>query len=1242
MRSRRDIFKAIGLCGAISGFLAFLIGLPGRARADSFTDALVLLRDSRVITISDWKFHQPDIPNGQMPAVSDADWQTVHPGFVWHGENTRVWFRTQIVVPDEVAGVSTEGAPMYLQIGVDDDGEVYVNGELRDSFHWDEGNVLISPHVRPGEKFFIAVRGINGPGDGRLMFSRLVFGPPGPWQPNFDWVLQEMQFLQQLALQVPAQESERIRNTLAAAEAKVDGAHLTSLSLEQSAAQLAAAHETLMSLRPLTQNYDVYYVGHAHIDMNWLWPWPETIDVCHRTWASALKLMNAFPDFGFVQSQPGAYMPIQHRYPQEFAAIQAAVQRGQWDPVSGFWDESDTDMPSGEALARSLFLGQRYFYKHFGRYAITGWLPDSFGHSWQIPQLLRNVGIVNYYHMRCNDGIYFSWWESPDGSRVLKASTNSYDEPVTVDQMVRPWQIENGFGLKKALVVFGVGDHGGGPTRQMILIGKQLQQDPLMPKVHFCTTDKFFDVLRSDPNTAQLPVVDRDLQYTLEGCYTTHADIKKAVRSTENALYTAEAFSSLAAMSGLPCPVQGFEEAWKPTAFAQFHDIMCGSAIHSTYSWMESYLTPARQWAEQQTAKALQTLTSRVDTRGAKKGEKTVVVWNALSYACTGPVKVSVPQATLYHSVRDAAGHLFPAQALASDTLLFIARDVPGFGHKLYFLSTKPCASHLSVSKGRIGDYVLQNAFLRLEIDPRTGLMQRLEDLHTGRELFAASANELQLLGDTGSAWVINFTGQQQLLITQGAQVRLLSSGPVVATVQVTHALDKSSYVQDISLYDGLERVDVQNDVQWHEHNEMLKVAFPLAMQHPKLHVSIPYGSIDRPDNGQENPGQKWMDMTDYSGAEVLAATPLDLHAWFNSDSNADFDSQGRGYPRNLFPSPGLRTVGSLKPPILLHGNAPGPDNIACEGQTVSLPPTAKGNTLLLVGAGALGSQGGLLKLQLADGHEITQAIAMGDWVTGGQSETDVMDFPYRLINNGTDKENTPAHLWMISVALPNEERVVRVQLPQNPNLHLFAATVATLSPGRALWGVTFVNDSKYGNDANGPVFRLSLLRSSHDPDPDPDEGEQRFAYALIPHSGDWRAARAEELGKAFNIPLQAVLASAHPAKSEGVPSFTLSDAEGWGDLVAGALKHCEDGKGYILRFFETQGRNTVAKLHFSVPVQVTQTDILERPVPGGFRGKGKVFSIPVGHDKIVTLHIVGLPDAGVAPPPNPALPEPD
>ena len=737
-------------------------------------------------------------------------------------------------------------------------------------------------------------------------------------------------------------------------------------------------------------------------------------------------------------------------------------------------------------------------------------------------------------------------------------------------------------------------------------------------------------------------MIDHDLQYVFVGCYTTHADLKKSVRAGENALYAAEVWSSLATMRGQKYPAQAFTEAWKPTAFAQFHDIMCGSAIHSTYDWMHRQLAPAEAFERTQTQRALDALTAQTDTRGAKTGEQPVVVWNALSFPRTDVVRLVVPDAARYHSLRDAQGQSLPAQALDDGTLTFVAPNVPAFGHQTYFLSADaaPAVGGLTVHTTD-AQYTLENDALRVGVDRATGLMTELYDKKSGRQMLAPeqAGNALQLLGDSGSAWDINYTGKDHLLTEPDAQVSLVTTGPVSATVRVKRTFSASSATQDITLYGGLNRVDVPTTVDWHEHGQLLKVAFPLAMDHPAPRVGIPYGSIDRPDNGQENPGQKWMDVTETQSGAAQDAAPLDLQKQFNQNSSHLFDGQNFSYAPELFPAPGRQALGQAAVAFDLSGHA-GPDNIACAGQTLRVPAEARGDTLYLLGVGAPGSQGGQLTFVQADGRRARATFTLGDWVVGGATHNDTgLTFPYRIQDSTATHDPAAPHLWIVPVSLPAGSRVTQIILPNNPQCHLFAATVAHAPVTMPLFGLTVLNDSKYGSDTNKNVFRLTLLRSSHDPDPNPDEGVQTFTYALLPHGGDWRTARSEQAGLALNIPLRAVPTSAHAGTlADGIQIVSPDD-----DIVTGALKHCEDGPGYILRVFETQGKNTTATLTFPVNVRVQETDLLERPVNRRrITVQGHTVRLPIGHDQIVTLHITGLPDAGTIPlPPRAPTPVP-
>lgn len=1220
--------------------------LPAQARQASPDplDQLVQFAAQQTATVplTTWRFLQPDREGGERPDLDDSMWQTVASGHSWNGENTNVWFRTRYTVPTTVNGGDTTGAELTLLVGMDDDAEIYVDGKKLDRTHWDDGHVMLAEHARPGQTFLIAVRGINGVGPGQLHFGRIVYDFLGPIQPVFRRYVSEAQFIQQAAAQT-GRTSDRTQflQTLRRSKSQVDLAALRQRDFVKALAALTIARKTLLTLAPLTRQYDVYYIGHAHIDMNWLWTWPETIDVCHRTWDSAMNLMDRFSDFGFVQSQPGAYLPIQQQFPAQFARMQAKSAQKQWNVVGGFWDESDTNLPSGEGLARSLFLGQRYFKTHFGQYSTTGWLPDSFGHSWQLPQLFQLAGIHSFYHQRGGDGSRFSWWQAPDGSRVLKANTDQYNEPVLQEQLVRPFTHERQYGLKEAVVIYGVGDHGGGPTRDMILAGKEMQNDPLFPRVHFVTADAYFDHLYAQKRqVADLPVVVSDLQYVAVGCYTTHADIKKAVRASENNLYTAEVLSSLASITaGAPYPTADFSEAWRPTVFAQFHDIMCGTAIHSTYDWMHEQLAPAFAFEQAQTDRALQVLTATVNTQGAKAGETPVVVWNALGVPRSEVVRVHVPDATSLNQVRDTNGLATGAQRIDGQTIAFSAR-VPAFGSATYFLGSRstsdatPQTSELALLRETADTIILDNGVLTATIAKATGLITSLTTQGAERkvqELIAPgqAANVLQVLGDNANAWDINYTGERHELTT-GAEVQVVQNGPVCGVVRVRHTFGKSTFIQDITINKDLARLDIPTTVEWHEHGQLLKVAFPLNMAAPQARVSIPYGSIDRPTNGQENPGQKWMEVTEIRRSPVSDASPLDLAALRNHRSAGNFDGEGRGYPPALMPSAGVHRYGVAGIPFALA--APGEkDNIACEGQTIPLSARVQGNTLFLLGAAAPSSQTGTLTLRRANGTQESVVFHLGDWVVGGAPGNEsALRLDYQRSPSGAPATSSKPSLWIAAVPIPaGSSPVTAVVLPRNSRIHLFAMTLGKAAPPTSLYGLTVLNDCKYGSDTDGNIFRLTLLRSPHDPDPNPDEGTHTFTYSLLPHLGDWRTAGAEFAGLALNIPLRAVVTDAHSGKlSTELPTLAVAPSS----LTVGAFKHAEDGPGYIVRIFESQGKDTVARVdlsRFGKRIKVEETDLLERPIRKRtitVDDQG-IVTFPVGHDQIITLHITGLPE---------------
>ena len=1196
--------------------LSFLLAVCGIAWADPVTDRLDSLSTNLVslysVSLDHWRFSQPDISGGERPDFDDTGWQTISTGFSWHGENTKVWFRARISVPATVAGQSVASLPVRIELGMDDDAELYVNGQLKEAFHWDDGRYTLTEHAQPGQTYDIAVRGINGPGDGQFHFARLCFDV----LPQFNQYLNEAKFVSMLASQGPSDRQATLTRALNASEAEIQFTDVTAANLDVIRTDLQRAQADLASIAAITRQYSVYYIGHSHIDMNWLWTWPDTIDTCHRTWNSAMSLMDQFPQFYYVQSQPAAYVPIEKMYPAEFANMQAKAAIGQWDPVGGLWNESDTDIPSGEGLAMSFVLGQGYFKEHFGKHAITGWLPDSFGHTWQLPQIMRLAGISYYYHMRCGNGMPFVWWEAPDDSRVLTANTPNYDDDPQLGQLTEPFQNQARYALPQSLVVFGVGDHGGGPTREQILKIESFQSDPILPHVHFTSTDNFFKQMASQPAAASLPIVDTGLQYTFEGCYTTHADMKKAIRSSENNLYSAQVLSTLAAMMGQSYPLDAFREAWKPTTFAQFHDIACGSAIHSTYDWMHEQLAPAFKFEKQQTDDSLRFLSGSVDTRGA---DNPIVVWNTLSFARDDVAKVPFPDAEEFHSVVDAQGHSYPAQVMDGTNLVFIARGVPAFGHVVYFPSTNSAESD-GLTFQDIGDvYEADTPNFTLHISKETGAIVQLYSKSASWNVFgsARDAGLLQLLGDSGNAWLIQYTGEDKVL-TQGADVSVMEQGPVFARMRVRHSADKSAFTQDIVVYGALPRIDVPTMINWQEEHQLLKILFPVNAPHSEAAAQIPFASTVFPGNNQECPGQKWMDVSQTVPQSVEDATPLDISSLFNVKRTDNFDGSGHSFAAQLLPGAGTLRLGFNRVPFKLPGSIPGrPDSVSFTGQELNLPADLPGDTLYLLACCVNGGRWTDAGFRLGDGTVESRAFPLSDWVVGEYPDDAVgLTFPSWQTPGGLG--NVAPHMWIVSVPLP--KGATALVLPDDPEARLFAATIASAPPTVASHGLSVLNNCKYGFDETNGLLRFTALRSSSDPDPHPDEGMQEFTYSLYPHDNSWEAAHTDEQALGLNIPLLATVATAHPPAAS-IPILSVTNSGEAGDLIVTALKSSEDGRGFILRFYEADGQDTQAHITFDQPMHVEQTDILEQPLAEqSVTVQGNLATLPVGHNKIITL----------------------
>ncbi len=618
---------------------------------------------------------------------------------------------------------------------------------------------------------------------------------------------------------------------------------------------------------PDPESLTIHLVGHAHIDMNWLWLWPETIEVCKNTFSTAMNLMNEFPGFIFSQSQAVTYLAMQENHPDVFARIKGAVSRGQWEITASTWTEGDLNMSSGEAIVRSILYAKRYIREQFGFEPVVCWEPDTFGHPWTMPQILSKSGIKYYYHMRCNGPAPLYWWQSPDGSKVLAFSFGSYNSDISEKEVLNSAvSFSRSSGINDYMRVYGVGDHGGGPTRAMLQEALRLSTLRNYPKIKFSTVQAYFDLVSAQAE--KLPVHNGELNTVFEGCYTTHSDIKRWNRECENVIPCAEKLAVIAAEFGAQYPFKEFEKCWRNTCFNQFHDLLCGSAIHDSYKMSRELYEEAVSKAKDAIDHSLEILISRISTEGPGIP---IVVFNPLSWTRTDVVEVPSPFAGEdgFIQITDAAGHVSPAQNVG-DRLIFTARNVPSLGYKVFWASRATDETNASVKSGL---HSIENQFLRLTVDPVSGTISELYDKVNKRSVFAAGAKAglLQVLWEEPhgmSAWNIGRIVKTED-IARAATVRLTSTGPVRATIVTTHEFNKSKFQQEIMLHEGVPRVDVKLIADWQEVGTnqapfpMVKIAFPVGISQPRAAFEIPFGYIERSTNGNEVPAQKWIDLSD-------------------------------------------------------------------------------------------------------------------------------------------------------------------------------------------------------------------------------------------------------------------------------------------------------------------------------------------------------------------------------------------
>ena len=624
---------------------------------------------------------------------------------------------------------------------------------------------------------------------------------------------------------------------------------------------------------------NIHLIGNAHLDPVWLWRWQEGFAEILATYRSAADRLREFPDMKFTSACAVYYQWIEKIDPQLFHDIQDLVKEGRWNIAGGWFLQPDCNLPSGESFARHGLISQRYFKEKFGVIAKTGYNVDSFGHNASLPQILKRSGMDNYVFMRPfpneqgrNEDIFM--WESPDGTQIptyrIPLFYNIDLQKINSLTKIKEKADKNN---QDMMAFYGVGNHGGGPTIQLIdAIQKSDVED-----MRFSTLEEYFDSIDKD----SLPVVIDELQHHARGCYSSMAAVKKGNRECENNLIAAEKFSLMATyLTGNVYPKKKLDKAWKNVLFNQFHDIIGGCSIKKAYDDAGYLYGETMSITEQEINYALQSIAHNIDTlQGVrlpayKEGTvehwhlwevenigTPIVVFNPHTWTIRMPVEVNAYATKML----DDKGNEIPFQIVrgpqSNETwdkmqTIFMAEIEP-MGYAVYRIFVNDIERTEFPSELTASENLLENNKIMVEFSKHTGDICRIYDKEKDYDILKGTCRAMLLDETESDTWAHSkiYLGHEVGQFDT-PEFKVIENGAVRTTLRVTTRYNNSVLRRDYILESNSKAVKVNVKVDFHEKHKTMKFAFPTSSD--KTIAKIPYGTIERANGLGEEPCGSW------------------------------------------------------------------------------------------------------------------------------------------------------------------------------------------------------------------------------------------------------------------------------------------------------------------------------------------------------------------------------------------------
>ncbi len=850
------------------------------------------------LELDTWDFVQ-SLDKKDPSEIKDADWAEKKWPISWSPKEGTAYFRHLFTVPAEIEGIPVKGSSVDLFFTFPSGVELFINGKKTYSHKFWADRIAtpypLSEEAVVGDKYLILFKSPQG--DGLGSFSATIsIAKVEEMLFELNSILYQLKFAHLIS---KIKKSGQLKQALTNAIGLLNPEEIEKRNWNRVLSDIRDAERILEVFRTDAKKFRVHLVGHAHIDMNWMWSYDDTVHTCLRDFETVNKLMDRYPDLTFSQSQVHLYRIVEEHDGTLFKRVQDRVKEGRWDVTASSWVEGDINMADGESIVRHILYAGKYTGERLGTTTDVFWSPDTFGHPVTMPSLLSSAGMKYYYFMRCGKGFPLFRWKGRDGGEIL-AFNSVYNNRITPEKILPPLiEYYNRYKIKEFLFVYGIGDHGGGPTEADIKRKMLLETKPVIPTLEFSTTQKYFKSIEKYKN--RLPVVREELNTIFEGCYTTHSDIKRANRDCERMLFTLETLNALAELEGKKTSEKELEELWQKTLFNQFHDILDGSAIHSSYEYSGQLAETVKNRAKTLIAHGMENIGS-----GKKTAEDKITVFNPLGWERTSLINL-------------------PSGKDRGDS--FIAERIGGYGYKTFALRN----GLKSISNSRMerkGDGY-ENEFYRIRIDEKTGLIRGLYDRTNKLDvLFPCSAigedptswwaekagNLLSVSWEKPhrmSAWIIgNVYRVDNLIDAEGIET---VENSFSTTISIKRRYLDSEILQRVILYKDFPFIDFENEVDWKQQGNnkdgvpMLRVNFNVSMEKPDVFFEVPFGVIKRENRPKEYPALRWAGFN--KGNYWVALFNKDKHGYHIDGNNLSLTLLRNAYEPDPVTDSGLHNI---------------------------------------------------------------------------------------------------------------------------------------------------------------------------------------------------------------------------------------------------------------------------------------------------------------------------------------------